>query len=86
MYHLQLDERICVKCPLGPVPMTSRFCKRCEADEVAVTKRRHIIASADVSMLTHRGVYFGPALEYDLLPQLLPLGDPANELAGHAAA
>lgn len=70
-----LDQRICQKCPLGPEGGKHRWCKRCEADIEGVTKRREMCIS--IGKFIHRGVDFGPAMEYDLLPILLPPMDPA---------
>jgi len=63
--------------------MTHRFCQRCWADAAAVTRRKELIAER--GPFVWRGVDYGPALEYDVLPKLLPIGDPADdrELAVH---
>ena len=79
-----MDERICRVCPLGPQPATTRFCNRCAADILAVEARKALAAE-----LRHRYIYDGldysRALEYDLLPSLLPPGDPADEHTAAAA-
>lgn len=72
--RLQLDMRICEKCPLGPEPGKHRFCKRCEADAQGIADRKRLIAEES---FVHRGVNFAPALEYDLLKIVLMPGDPA---------
>ena len=71
-----IDIRICQRCPCGPESMKHVVCRRCKADDDAVTKRKQLCTSANA---LYRGVDYGAALEYDLLPALLPLGDPAIE-------
>ena len=71
---LRLDERICQKCPIGPEPGGSRFCKRCEADAQGISDRKRLISA---HTFVHRGVDYSAALEYDLLPIVLAPGDPA---------
>jgi hypothetical protein len=71
-----LDPRICIRCPLGPEPLTSRFCKRCVADVDAVVLRTNLL-DKHRDRFTYEGVCFADALLYDLLPNLLPKGDPA---------
>lgn len=71
-----LDVRICAKCPLGPEPLTKPACKRCVADLDAVILRQNLL-SKHRARFTYEGVDFSDALLYDLLPNLLPKGDPA---------
>lgn len=71
------DLRICERCPLGPQP-TTPFCVRCEVDVACVEERKRLIV--EHGPFVHRGVDYGPALEYWLLNKLLPLGDPVEDI------
>jgi hypothetical protein len=71
-----LDSRICAKCPLGPQPFEHKACKRCVADLDAVIVRQNLLRNHK-ARFTYEGVDFSDALLYDLLPNLLPKGDPA---------
>lgn len=71
-----LDMRICQLCPLGPEPFNHLVCKRCVADVDAVTMRRHLL-DKQRAKFTYDEVDYSAALLYDLLPNLLPNGDPA---------
>ena len=71
-----LDPRICLRCPLGPEPFEHVACKRCVADLDAVTLRMNLLEKHR-ARFTYEGVDFSAALLYDLLPNLLPKGDPA---------
>lgn len=71
-----LDQRICDRCPLGPEPLLHKACKRCVADLDAVAVRRNLLRNHK-ARFTYEGVDFSDALLYDLLPNLLPNGDPA---------
>lgn len=71
-----LDLRICDRCPLGPEPLAHNACKRCVADLDAVMMRQNLLRNHRAKF-TYEGVDFSDALLYDLLPNLLPKGDPA---------
>lgn len=71
-----LDQRICDRCPLGPEPLAHKECKRCVADLDAVMLRQNLLRN-HAERFTYEGVCFADALLYDLLPNLLPKGDPA---------
>ena len=73
-----LDPRICAMCPLGPEPATTRFCARCMADAAAI-KARTLLADELRPRLTYDGVWYADAIKYDVLPNLLPKEDPAEE-------
>ena len=73
-----IDQRICEKCPLGPQPHKHLECKRCVADDMAVSGRKEMLARFR-HLLNVDGVDVTDCFEYDLLPILLPLGDPARE-------
>ena len=72
-----LDPRICAKCPLGPEPVT-RFCARCMADATAI-KARTALADEHRARFTYDGVCYADAIKYDILVNLLPKDDPAEE-------
>ena len=72
-----LDPRICARCPLGPEPV-SRFCARCMADATAV-QARAALADELRPRLTYDGVCYADAIKYDVLVNLLPKSDPAEE-------
>lgn len=76
--HSLLDARICQKCPLGPEPMTSRFCARCLADATAI-RARNLLADELRPRLVYDGVCYADAIKYDVLVNLLPKDDPAEE-------
>ena len=71
-----LDVRICEKCPLGPEPLTDPVCRRCVADDDAIQMRRALVDEWR-SKLTYEGVEYADCMLYDILPNLLPHGDPA---------
>ena len=72
-----LDERICRLCPLGPEPLTVRFCQRCVADIAGVVARRALSVELAPRYI-YDGLDYSRALEYDLLTSLLVDGDPAE--------
>ena len=80
-----IDERICVKCPLGPRPHERRECKRCVADDMAVGGRK-VMLEQFRHLLNVDGVDVTACFEYDLLPRILQRGDPAREDSGRLAS
>ena len=76
-----IDERICGRCPLGPKPLERPECNRCEADMMGVEARKSALIPFR-SALIFDGVDMTACFEYELLPSLLPPGDPARERTG----
>jgi len=70
-----LRLEICEQCPSGPVPLQLKVCQRCVVDCEAVEKRQTMV-DEHREKFNYGGVDFADALLYQLLPRLLPKGDP----------